>query len=64
MALWRRKVAGMEPERGLRPVLVIAAILIAGILTKLDEAWLGTIVAAMLCVLLVGLRRGRNDGAS
>jgi hypothetical protein len=48
----------MEPERGLRPVLVISAILIAGILTKLDAAWLGMIVAAMLCVLLVGMRHG------
>lgn len=28
----------MEPERGLRSVLVISAILIAGILTKLDAA--------------------------
>ena len=58
MAVWRRKVTGMEPERGLRPVLVISAILIAGILTKLDAAWLGMIVAAMLCVLLVGVRHG------
>jgi hypothetical protein len=33
----------MEPERGLRPVLVISAILIAGIPTKLDAAWLGMI---------------------
>jgi hypothetical protein len=48
----------MEPERSLRPVLVISAILIAGILTKFDTAWLGTIVAAMLCVLLLGMRRG------
>jgi hypothetical protein len=48
----------MEPERGKRPVLVISAILIAGILTKLDAAWLGMIIAAMLCVLLVGMRRG------
>jgi hypothetical protein len=48
----------MEPERDLRPVLVISAILIAGVLTKLDAAWLGTIVAAMLCVLLIGMRRG------
>jgi hypothetical protein len=31
----------MEPERGLRPVLVISANLIAGILIKLDAAWLG-----------------------
>jgi hypothetical protein len=38
MALWRRKATGMEPERGLRPVLVISAILIAGVLTKLDAA--------------------------
>jgi len=49
MALWRRKVIGMEPERGLRPVLVISAILIAGILTKLKAPWLGMMVAAMLC---------------
>jgi len=48
MALWRRKVIGMEPERGLRPVLVISAILIAGILTKLKAPWV-MIVAAMLC---------------
>jgi hypothetical protein len=41
MALWRRKVTGMEPERGPRPVLVFSAILIAGNLTKLDAAWLG-----------------------
>jgi hypothetical protein len=58
MALWRRKVTGMEPERGLLLVLVISAILIAGVLTKLDAAWLGVIVAAMLCVLLVGMRHG------
>jgi hypothetical protein len=58
MALWRRKVTGMEPERGLRPVLVISTILIAGILTKLGAAWLGIIVAAMLCVWLVGTRHG------
>ena len=58
MALWRRKVTGMEPERGLRPVLVISTILIVGILTKLGAAWLGMIVAAMLCVLLVGMRHG------
>jgi len=58
MALWRGKVTGMEPERGLRPVLVISAILTAGVLTKLDEAWLGMIVAAMLCVLLLGMRHG------
>jgi hypothetical protein len=58
MELWRRIVAEMRPEQGLRPVLVISAILIAGILTKLDAAWLGTIVAAMLCVLLIGMRRG------
>ena len=48
----------MEPERGPRPVLVISAILITGILTKLDAAWLGMIVAAILCVLLVGMRHG------
>ena len=58
MALWRRKVIGMEPERGLRPVLVISAILIAGFLTKLNAPWLGMIVAAMLCVVLVGMRHG------
>ena len=58
MALWRRKVIGMEPERGLRPVLVISGILIAGILTKLNAPWLGMIVAAMLCVVLVGMRHG------
>ena len=60
MALWRRKVTGMEPEPGLRPVLVISAILIAGILTKFGAAWLGIIVAATLCVLLVGMRHGRQ----
>jgi hypothetical protein len=49
MALWRRNVIGMEPERGLRPVWVISAILIAGILTKLKAPWSGMIVAAMLC---------------
>jgi hypothetical protein len=48
----------MEPERGLRPVLVISAILTAGVLTKLGAAWLGVIVAIMLCVLLVGMRHG------
>ena len=58
MALWRRKVTGMESKRGLRPLLVISAILIAGILTKLGAAWLGVIVAIMLCVLLVGMRHG------
>lgn len=60
MALWRRKVIGMEPERGLRPVLVISAILITGILTKLNAPSLGMIVAAMLCVVLVGMRHGRQ----
>jgi hypothetical protein len=61
MWLWRRKVTGIEPERSLRPVLVISAILIAGILTKLDAAWLGMIIAAMLCVLLA-TRRPRESG--
>ena len=59
MALWSRKVIGMELERGLRPVLVISAILIAGILTKLNAPW-GMIVAAMLSVMLVDIRRGRQ----
>ena len=48
----------MEPERVVRPVLVISAILIAGILTKLKAPWLGMMVAAMLCVVLVGMRHG------
>jgi len=61
MALWRKKVTGIEPERSLRPVLMISAILIAGILTKLDAAWLGMIIAAMLCVLLA-TRRHRESG--
>ena len=55
MALWRRKVIGMER---LHPVLGISAILIADILTKLNAPWLGIIVAAMLCVMLVDIRHG------
>src|SRR5215813_13316133 len=63
MALWRKKVTGIETERSLRPVLVISAILIAGILTKLDAAWLGIIIAAMLCVLLA-TRRPRESASA
>ena len=52
-----------KPERGLRPVLVISTILIAGILTKLNAPWPGMIVAAMLCVVLVGMRHGPQSSS-
>jgi len=38
--------------------LVISAVLIAGILTKLNAPSLAMIVAAMPCVVLVGMRHG------
>jgi len=43
---------------GLRPVVVIVVMLAAGILIKLGQARLGTFVAAALCLLLAGMRRG------
>jgi uncharacterized membrane protein (DUF4010 family) len=54
-----RKLSLMRAERwGLRPVVVIVVMLAAGILIKLGQARLGTFVAAALCLLLAGMRRG------
>jgi hypothetical protein len=52
-----RKFTGLWAERReLRPLVVILVMLIAGILVKLDKAWLA-LVAAALCLLLVCMRR-------
>jgi hypothetical protein len=38
-------------------VLLILAILLTGILSKLNEAFWALVTAVMLCILLVGLHR-------
>lgn len=54
-----RKFSRLLAQRwDLRPVVVILVMLAAGILIKFGEAWLATFVAATLCLMLAGMRRG------
>ncbi|MFB9268549.1 hypothetical protein ACFFWD_36435 [Bradyrhizobium erythrophlei] len=58
MRRWRKFSDGSTQRWDLGVLALILAILLTGILAKLNQAWWAILIVLVLCALLAGLRRG------
>jgi len=54
---WQKIGRDWARRSDIGPVLLIIAILLTGILSKLDEAFWALVAAVLVCILLAGLHR-------
>ena len=59
MRSWKRFVDSRVEPWDLRAAVLVAVMLIAGFLIKLDEAWWAIAAAVVLCVVAAGARHKR-----